>query len=176
LKEFISRLTWVDYIALAACVRGFYVGYKSGFFPELLRIASYVITVIAAFRFYGVLAQWLTLKTVFNITATSVAAFAMILVAAFFLTLLIRKLLLKMLKVGQGGMLARLVGLALGGCRWLILLSLLFMLIDRSPLTQLRTDIHTRSLTGPVISQAAPTIFDFLSTMSPDLAVPKKAK
>ena len=176
MKEFISRLTWVDYIAAIACIRGFYVGYKAGFFPELLRIVSYLITVILAFRFYEPLAQWLTLKTFLNITMAGAVAFIAILVASFFLTLLIRKLLLKMLKVGDGGFFGRLIGLLLGGCRWIIFLSLLFMLIDRLPMTQLKTDVHSRSLTGPAISQVAPTLFEFLSTMSPELAVPKKAQ
>ncbi len=176
MKEFISRLTWVDYIAFVVCVRGIYVGYKSGFFPELLRIASYIITAVAAFRFFGLVAEWMTLKTFLNIATASAIAFALILVAVFFLTLLVRKLLLKMLKVGQGGFFARLVGSLLGACRWVILLSLFFMLIDRLPLSQLREDIHKRSLTGPALSQVAPTLFDFVSTLSPDLAVSKKAK
>jgi uncharacterized membrane protein required for colicin V production len=176
LKEFISRLTWVDYIAFVVCIRGIYVGYKSGFFPELLRIASYIVTVIVAFRFHELLGQWLALKTLLNVTMASMAAFVLILVVTFFLTLLIRKLLLKMLKVGQGGFFARLVGALLGACRWVLLLSLFFMLVDCLPLLQLREDIHKRSLTGPVLSQVAPTMFDFLSSVSPDLALSKKMK
>ena len=176
MKEFISRLTWVDYIAFAACIRGFYVGYKAGFFPELLRSASYVLTVVAALHFHDMLAQWLTLKTFLNMTMATGIAFAAILVASFVLTLLIRKLLLKMLKVGDGGFLGRLIGLLMGACRWLMLLSLLFMLIDRLPLSQLQADVHSRSLTGPTIARVSPTLFEYLSAMPPEPTVSKKVK
>ena len=46
MKELISKLTCVDYIALVALLRGLYVGYRSGFFHELLRVASYLVTIV----------------------------------------------------------------------------------------------------------------------------------
>ncbi len=174
MKEFISRLTWVDYIAILAVLRGCYVGYKSGFFPELLRIVAYLVTVIVTFRFHETLAQLLTLKTFLNATTASALAFVGLLAGMFFLTKLITTLLLKMLKVGEGGFFYRLVGLLIGACRWVILLSLLFMLIDFLPLSPMKTDIHNRSVVGPKISKIAPVLFDFLSRLSPQLAVEKK--
>jgi membrane protein required for colicin V production len=175
LKEFIARLTWVDYLTAIALLRGCYVGYRSGFFSELLRIASYLITVIAAFQFRETVAQYLTLKSFLNYTTASVIALIALLAVVYGLMKLLTTLLLKLLKVSAGGFIQRLLGLAMGVCRWLVLLSLVFMLIDLSPLSLLKTDIHDRSVVGAKVSQIAPTVFDFLSRLSPQLTVSKKS-
>jgi len=174
LKDFLMRLTWVDYIMAIALLRGFYVGYRGGVFPELLRIASYIITVLTAFYFYEWLAHEITLKTFLNDTTATGIAFIALLAAGFLVTKLVCMLLLKLLKVGEGGVGLRLVGLALGGLRWIILLSFIFMLIDHSPLTQLKKDIHTRSVAGEEVSRVGPVIFDFMSHLSPQLGLPEK--
>ncbi len=166
MKEFISKLTWVDYVAVIAVIRGCYVGFRSGFFPEVLRIAAYLVTALATLMFYEQVAQFLTLKTVLNHTTARVAAFTLLLAVVFFLTKLLIMLVLKLLKVGEGGIFYRLLGLVLGACRWVLLLSLLFMLIELSPLTPLKTDVYRRSLVGPSIARVAPTLFEFLSSVS----------
>jgi membrane protein required for colicin V production len=174
LKEFISRLTWVDYIVLIAVLRGCYTGYKSGLFPELLRIAAYLVTVVVTLQFYEPLAQFLTVRTFLNFGTASTISFFTLLAGVFFATKLLMMLVLKLLKVGEGGLLNRLVGTLLGAARWILLLSLAFMLVEYSPLTVLRTDIQNRSAVGPKISLVAPTIFEFLSALHPQLALPKK--
>ena len=174
MKEFFLKLTWVDYIALIAVLRGCYVGYRSGFFPELLRIAAYLFTVIMTLQFHEPFTQFLTLKTFLNYTTASALAFFSLLVGVFFLTKLLIMLLLRLLKVGEGGFIYRLTGMVIGACRWMILLSLIFMLINLSPLTVLKTDIQDRSYVGPKIQRVAPLLFDFLSNLSPQLSLSGK--
>ena len=164
----------MDYLTLIAVLRGCYVGYKTGLLPELLRIAAYVLTVIVTFRFYEPLGQLLTLKTFLNSTTAAGVAFSVLLTLTFLITTLTARLLLKLLKIGEGGFFYRLLGLGIGACRWLILLSLIFMIIDYLPLGPLKTDIHERSLVGPKVSQVAPSIFGFLSALSPQLGVEQK--
>lgn len=162
----------MDYIAVIAVARGCYVGYKSGLFVELLRVVSYLIVAIVTFRFHSDLAQFLTLNTFLNsVTADAVSVSALI-IGTFLLCKLVSVILLKILKIGEGGFVNQLIGLLIGAVRWFILLSLLFMLIDQVPfLSQLKTDIHTRSLLGPRIVTVAPTLFEFLSNVSPQLTV-----
>ena len=175
MKEFVSRLTWVDYVAVIAVLRGCYVGYKSGLFPELLRIAAYLITVIVTFQFQEPVTQFLTLKTVLNYTTARAISFFLLVVGVFSLTKLLIMLLLKLLKVGEGGFFYRLLGSVVGACRWVILLSLIFMLIGFSPLVPLKTDIEKRSYVGQKVASIAPLLFDFLSKVSPQLKVSEKA-
>ena len=174
MKEFVSRLTWVDYLTLIAILRGCYVGYRFGFFPELLRIAAYLVTAIVTLRFHETLAQLLTLKTFMNDATAGIVSFLLILIVVLSVTKLVTVIFLRLLKLGEGSFTYRLIGMALGACRWVILLSFVFMLIDTSPLTPLKTDIHQRSVVGQKVSALAPMLFDFLSAISPQLGVPAK--
>jgi uncharacterized membrane protein required for colicin V production len=175
LNEIASKLTWVDYIALAALLRGLYVGYKSGLFQELLRVAAYILSVLVTLQLFGFVAQHLTLHTFLNEGSAKAVAFSSVLAAVYMAIKILRAILVKTLKVGEGDTAQRIAGALLGGARLLVLLSFFFMLIDMTPLRELKTDLHERSLTGPHISMVAPQIFDFLSRFSPDGGFQKPA-
>ena len=171
MKEIIAKLTWVDYLTVFAMLRGMYVGYKSGFFPELLRIVAYVATAVSAFNFYQPLAEQITLKTFLNEQVSSVAAFTIVALVVFLLARLVILLLLKLLKIGEGGVINRILGVGLGVCRWTMILSMVFLLINSFPSPSLREDVEKHSFVGPYVKKIAPTLFEFLSTLSPQLAV-----
>lgn len=171
LKEALGRLTWVDYLALVAVLRGCYVGYRSGFFPELLRIASYLVTSIVVYRYKDGAAEYLTLNTFLNHATATVVSLTVLAAAAFAACKAVTVLILKLLKLGEGGFVNRLIGMVFGACRWVVLLSLLFLVVEASPLEPLKKDIRERSLTGRKVASVAPLLFDFLSKLSPQLGV-----
>ena len=175
MKDLLSKLTWVDYIALVAVMRGLYVGYKSGLLQEVMRVAAYLLSLLVAMQFHGLIAQQLTVRTFLNETTAKAAAFTVVLIAAFVLLKVLRTVLTKLLKLGESGGLQKMLGALLGGVRWLVLLSFFFMLVDATPLKELKTDVHERSLTGPTISQAAPVLYDFSSQILPKLGVAEPA-
>ena len=168
-----SKLTWADYVALVALLRGLYIGYKSGFFHELLRLVCYIITIAVTFLFYQSFAQKLTLDTPLNQTMAEIIAFCAVLIVTYFMTVVVRLIIVKLLKVGEGGAVNRILGMTIGAVRWLLLMSFLFMAVDHSPLKQLQEDVHTRSLTGDKIAMAAPMLLEYLSQLSPELAAKK---
>ena len=174
MRELISKLTWVDYIALAALLWGLYAGYKAGFFHELLRVATYVATLVVTMIFFERLAQALTMRTPLNMIAARIVGFCLLLVVTYLVAKVIQVVLVKLLKVGEGGFLNRLLGMAVGGIRLVVLLSFLFLVVDASPMAQLKQDVHSRSLTGDRIAQLAPVILEFFSHLSPELSVSKK--
>jgi uncharacterized membrane protein required for colicin V production len=164
----LSKLTWVDYIALAALLRGLYVGYKAGFLQELLKIVSYFLTLLLTLHFYEAVAGQLTLRSSLNESTAHIAAFSGLLIGIYGALFLIRMVLGKVLKAGSGAA-QKIFGAALGGTRLLVLLSFFFMMVDSTPLKELKTDVHSRSLTGPFISQAAPALYEFMAGLSPEL-------
>ncbi len=176
MKEFISGLTWVDYLTLIALLRGAYVGYRSGFFPELLRLVNYLACILAALLFAEPLGQYLTLKTFLNATTANTVSFTAILLGVFIAGKLLRIMILKLLKAGEGGLAGRLIGMVASVGRWVVLLSFLFYVIERSPLEQLKTDIHTRSYAGEQISKIAPVMVDYLSKFSAQIGPSKIAQ
>ena len=173
MKELISKLTWVDYLALIALLRGLYVGHKSGIFHELLRVAAYAVTIFVTFYLFELVAQYLTLHTPLNTTSARATGFIGVLMVVYLLTKVLRTILVKLLKVGEGGTVNRIVGAAIGGARLLTLLSFFFMGVDYSPLLQLKADIHNRSLTGAKISEVAPMLVEFMSPLAQNLALSK---
>ena len=173
LKELISKLTWVDYIALVALLRGLYVGYKSGFFHELLRLAGYVVAIVVTILFYEPVAQLLTLHTFLNLASARAIAFFALLTVVYIVVKIIRAIIVKLLKVGNSGALNRILGMAIGGARLLLLLSFFFVLVDKAPLKQLQEDVHQRSLTGSTIAMAAPMTLEFMAHLSPQLSLIK---
>ena len=162
----LSKLTWVDYIAAAALLRGLYVGYKSGFFQEVLRIVAYVLTLVLTLEFQGMAGQYIALHSMLNEETSSLVAFVAVLVAVYGALKLLRMLMAKSLKLGDGGGGQKALGALVGGARLLVLLSFFFMVIDKMPMKELKTDVHECSLTGPYISQAAPVLYDFVRQSS----------
>ena len=166
MKDFFARLSWADYIAAACVIRGLYVGYKSGIFAELLRSIAHLCSVVAALYFQDRAAGYLTLNTFMNESTARIAGFAVCFVVLFIATLLLRRAIIKILKVGEGDGLQRLLGALLGGARWIVLLSLVFMAVGNSPLSQLQKDVQERSLTGAAISRVAPALFGFTGQLT----------
>ena len=173
LKEFFSRLTWVDYIALVALLRGIYVGYTAGFFHELLRMATLVVTLAVTMFFFEGLAQLLTLHTSLNLTTARITAFCALMAGVFLIAKVIQLVVAKVLQVGEGGILNRVLGMATGGVRYLVLLSFLFLGVDAGPVKQLQEDVHKRSLTGERVAQVAPVLLEFFSSVSPEILLSK---
>jgi uncharacterized membrane protein required for colicin V production len=173
-RDFFSRVTWVDFVVGLALLRGVYIGYRSGFFAELLRLTAYLVTLGVTFHYHKALAEFITLNTFMNQEAATVLAFAVLLIGVFVAAKVVTLLLQKLLKVGEGGFFNRSLGILGGTCRWLLIVSLTFMVIDRSPFTPLKRDISERSITGSTVARVMPMMFDFLSRVSPQLGAPKK--
>lgn len=176
MKDFFSRLSWADYILAACVLRGLFVGYKSGIFAELLRSLAHLSSVIAALIFRDTAAQYLTLNTFMNESTARLTGFAVCFTASFFATLFLRKAIIKILKVGEGDGLQKILGASLGAARWVVLLSLVFMAVQHSPLKQLQTDIQQRSLTGAAVSQVAPALFGFTGQLTAQWSGPAQGK
>lgn len=167
MKDFFSRLTVVDYLLFAAIARGLYVGYRSGLFQELMRVLTYLAAAVVALRFNGEVAELITTHTFLNLASAKIVSAAALVLGGFLVARLVSIAILRMMKAGEGGPLVRVAGALLGGCRWVFLVSLAFMLIERSPLTPLKNDISNRSLTGPYVAKVAPAAYDLLAVTVP---------
>jgi uncharacterized membrane protein required for colicin V production len=170
LNDLVSKLTWADIIALIALARGLYIGYKSGLFQELLRVAAYIVTMLVTMILFEPLAQILTLHTFLNMPVARGVAFGALLIGVYIGTKVVRTLLVRLLKVGEGGGLNRLLGMVVACARLLVLLSFLFLILDKLPLKPLQDDVHKRSLTGDKIASVAPALMGYLQQLSPQFA------
>ena len=175
MKELLSKLTWVDYIAALALLRGLWVGYKSGIFQEALRIVAYILTLVFALLFQGTVGQYIALHSMLNEQTSSTASFVGLLVLVYVALKFLRMVIVRTLKLGEGGGGQKVLGALMGAVRWMLLLSLFFMIVDSLPLKELKTDVHQRSLTGPIISRAAPILYDFIKQSSTKFGIGEEA-
>ncbi len=166
MKDFVSSLTWVDWLALGALLWGLFIGSRSGIFKELLRFVVYVLALLGSYFLYQPIGEYLTLHTFLNDNSAKALAFAASVIALFILGKLLTMLILKMLKTSEKGAANRIGGALLGASRMLVLLSFVFLIVDHSPLSQLKKDLHSRSLTGPYLTPVAPTIVEFVTQFS----------
>ncbi len=166
MKDFISGLTWVDWLALVALLWGLFIGSRSGVFKELLRFVVYTLALLGSFFLNDPLGQYLTVHTFLNDSSAKALAFGSVVVVLFIVGKLLTMLILKILKTSEKGTANRIGGALLGATRMLVLLSFVFLIVDTSPLSQLKKDLHSRSLTGPYLTPVAPTIVEFVTQFS----------
>ena len=162
IQEFISTLNWVDYVIVVAFLRGAFVGYRSGFMAELLRIFVYGATGFIAFQFGPMLAPYLEnhLSLEPELTrqlGTVLAAFVSFLLLRFLVVVILR-----VVKAGEG-FVYNLAGMAIGIVRWAVVLSALFLVVHQSGIAALIRDIEQESRFAPPILPIARTAFDSLS-------------
>lgn len=156
----------MDWLAIAALLWGLFIGSKSGIFRELLRFVAYVLTFLGSFFLHEPIGQYLTLHTFLNDGSAKILAFAASVVVLFIVSKLITMMIIKMLKVSEKGAANRVGGAILGAGRMLVLLSFVFLMVDHSPFSQLKKDLHSRSVTGPYLTPVAPTIVEFVTQLS----------
>ena len=172
MKEFISTLNWVDYVIIVAFLRGAFVGYKEGFFAEVLRIVVYGASTIGAVLLAPSLSPTIQSHLSFDGDLALTVSMILISIALFLMLRLVALILLKVIKAG-GGFLFNLLGLAVGIGRWAVILSIVFMSVKQANISVLYEDISEKSRFAAPIIPIAPTGYDYLSSVLPSLpAVP----
>lgn len=168
MKEFISTLNWVDYVIIAAFLRGAFVGYKEGFFAEILRIVVYGASTIGALQLAPSVSPTIQSHLSFDEDLALTVSIVLVSIALFLMLRLIALILLKVVKTG-GGFLFNLLGLAVGIARWAVILSIAFMAVKQTHITVLYEDISVKSRFAQPIVPIAPTAYDYLSSVIPVL-------
>ena len=166
IKEFILTLNWVDYIIVIAFLRGAFVGYHSGLLSELLIVFTYGSAIVGAIGFSPFLGQLIEKQLpVEGMVANTAAAF-IVFIIIFLVFRLASVILLKLAPPGEGSLL-RLVGLFIGVIRWAVILSALFMFVDRTHITIIHEDIIYKSRFAQPLLPIAPTTVEYLSSILP---------
>ncbi|MFT5206936.1 MAG: putative membrane protein required for colicin V production [Candidatus Omnitrophota bacterium] len=169
MKEYISSLSWLDYVILFSLIRGAFIGYRDGFFQELLRMFLYIVTLAVLTAFSGEFANIVTDKTFLGEgTATLLVIIAMALI-----TYLVLKIILDfVLRTSelQNNFALKIVGLFGGMVRWSGLISLSLWTTQKYP--QLPIDILAGSEWAEYFVPIAPTLVEFATNVIPEIGLP----
>ncbi len=159
-------MTWFDYVAILFVLWGCYVGYRDGFFAEILRLAGYAATVAGVYFLREPLEGYLTLNTFLSATVAHVASLAILIGGLFILTTLLAGLLIRWVKKGDLPILPRLGGLVMGAGRWAMIVCLVFVFSACLPVERMREDIQQKSWVGQKLNSVMPAWTDKFTEVS----------
>ena len=144
------------------------MGYKEGVFAEALRVFVYGATFLVAVSFASTVSPLLERHFSLDAELAKVAAMILLFIAAFLILRIVALVLLKVIKPAEG-FLFNILGLAIGIGRWFVILSIAFMIIRTMNVPTLNADIGQKSKFAPTIAPIAPTAYEYLASVVPDL-------
>ncbi len=169
MKEYIFSLSWLDYGILFGLIRGAFIGYRDGFFQELLRIFLYIVTLCVLTAFSSEFANIVTSKTFLGEGTATI----LVIVAMALITYLVLKIILDfVLRTSelQNNFVLKIAGLFGGMIRWSGLISLSMWSIQKYP--QLPIDILAGSQWAGYFAPIAPTLVEFATKLIPEIGLP----
>ena len=151
------KFNWVDIFFVILLFRTCYIGFKNGLLPEFFRLLGLFLAFILSSNNYILISDFLAKHVKFTGLKADITGF----LAIFLLVILIFKLLAvmadKILGVSENVSLAnKIVGLALGLARGILLIGLVYILFIHSPVNYFYKSAREKSFSAPYASLVAP--------------------
>lgn len=162
-SPFLSRINWVDVLAIILFIRMGYVGFQIGLSSELIKLAGVGCGFFVSFGYYQGLGDALAEKTFLSMEWAAALVMVSLVSAIYFgLTRLLR-LGEKFVQLTFQSTLNQLGGLLVGIFRAGLVASVILVALRQLPSPALASSIEEHSLTGHAISRIAPTIYDVVN-------------
>ncbi len=161
-------MTWLDAIVLLPILIGLVLGLSRGVVTELFTILSVVGGVVGARLWASPLSTWLQGQVSWASSICDVVAYALLFLAIATVLAIVGKLISKLLKVIQLGLVNRLLGGLFGAVKWGLVVLLLVFCFNKldAQFGILEEDLRTESV---VYSQAVRLADDALSAIQVQL-------
>lgn len=156
----ITRINWVDILAIILAVRMGYVGYKTGFGQELVRLFGLISGFFISFKFYQTLGDRLASWTFLNVEWASALVMIVLAVGVYWLLTRVLLLLERIVLVTFDHQVASVGGLVAGMIRGALIASVILVVCRQLPSDYLDASIESRSISGPQVSRMAPAVYD----------------
>lgn len=153
------RFNWVDILFVTLLIRVSYIGFKNGFLPEFFRLLGLLVAFIVSFNSYTLLSKFLSTHARWAGPKPDLIAFLFIFLSILFI--------FKILAVAANALIgsenisgpSRLIGLALGVGRGILLISLVYVLLVNSPFSYLSRSVEERSFCSHYIADVAYAVY-----------------
>ena len=154
------RFNWVDILFVTLVIRISYIALKNGFFPELFRSLGLLSAFIVSFNNYTLVGNFISSHTRWTDAKPDIIAFLFIFISVLFIFKMLA-ISARIVYFGSGdiSMPNKLIALALGLGRALLLTSLIYTLFINSPFTYLSLSARDRSFSGRFVSGIAPLAY-----------------
>ena len=168
--DFLQTLSWVDYIIIVGVSRGMIVGHKSGGFVELVRFAVLILTLAVLVSFTATLAAFVQAHTLLSADLSQKAVIVLLGLIAYGILNSIAGLLLKFASM-ENNWVMKILGILLGGFRWMVILSFVIYIVRVFQMPVLGQDVLHASRWGEAIEPIAPSVIDFAAGVVPRAAL-----
>ena len=158
----ISRINWVDVLAVILLVRMGYIGFRLGLGAELLKLAGLTSGFLTGFRYYQQAGDGLAQRMFLSTEWASVLALGAMVIAVYFLVTRSARLLEKVVQVNFEKKLSQIGGLLAGVVRGVLVSSVVLVACQQLPAPTMQESIQKHSLSGPMVSRVAPAVYDQL--------------
>lgn len=175
--EVITKINWVDILAVILMLRISYVAFRDGLSHEIFPLIGSILIMALAIRYYTVLGSSVS-RNMMNmpVELANFLSFLMLVIALGFLVKLLRIALDKIVKVQWHPIMEKFGGLAIGIVKAYIITGIVLMTLSLMPLSYLSRSIKDKSLTGKYILMAGPRIYDRIGIFLPAIKLSETSK
>lgn len=151
------KFNWVDIFFVILLFRTCYIGFKKGLLSEFFRFLGLFLAFVFSFNNYILVSDFLAKHAKLTGLKADMAGFLFIFLSVILIFKLLAVLADKILGVSENVSLAnKIVGLALGLARGVLLTGLVYILFIHSPVNYFYKSAKEKSFSAPYASLAAP--------------------
>lgn len=160
----ITRINWVDVVAVIIMLRISYVAFHDGLSREIFPLIGSIITLTVSLYYYKKIAS-----SIAGMPAEllNFLAFVVLIIAIGFICKLIKFILDKIIKVTWHPLIERLGGLFAGIARAAIITCIVVTAISLMPLSYLQHSVRERSISGMYFLKIGPYIYSKTAAIVP---------
>jgi len=153
------KFNWIDILFVTLLFRIGYVALKDGILLEFFRVLGLLIAFILSFNNYTLIGDFLSNHTKWTGTGPGIASFLLIFLSVLFIVKIFSRIANLFLAGGNISITNRLIGFILGLGRWLLSISLIYILAINTPFEYLSKSVRARSFSGKYIANIAPGVY-----------------
>jgi len=151
------KFNWVDIFFVILLFRTCYIGFKNGTLPEFFRFSGLFLAFILSFNNYVLASEFLFKHAGLSGLKAKAAGFLFVFIIVILIFKLLAILAVKLLGNSENVSLAnKMVGLAIGLVRGVLLIGLVYILFIHSPVKYFCKSAEEKSFSAPYASFVAP--------------------
>lgn len=166
--DVLTRVNWVDVLALILIIRISYVAFQDGLSHEIFPFLTTIFTITITLHYYTSLGEFLTQGVLkFPLVLANFLAFTALAAVSWVVFKFLKIILDKIIKVQWHPAVEKVGGMVIGIMRSFVVVSLVLILLSVTPLSYLQRSIRERSLTGMYFLQIGYDVYGKTSKILP---------
>ena len=158
--EILSRLNWVDLLAVIIMLRTIYMSFQNGLSHEIFPFFSSILKLVLALHFYGKLGSLLNESVkLFPLSLCNMASFLAIVLITTFVLNLLSGLLDSVINITWHPLIEKIGGMMLGVLKGAVSVSMVLIFLALIPLSYIQWSINDKSLYGMFFLRIGPAIY-----------------